>query len=81
MRRMKEMQALQGMGGNDFLDSYNVVVNANHPLIVQKLLNVAGEQAKTELATYLYQLALLHQNMLKGAELTSFIQRAQAMIP
>ncbi len=81
MRRMKEMQALQGMGGNDFLDSYNVVINANHPLIVQKLLNATDEQAKTELATYLYQLALLHQNMLKGAELTSFIQRAQAMIP
>lgn len=81
MRRMKEMQALQGMGGNDFLDSYNVVINANHPLIVQKLLNAADEQAKASLATYLYQLALLHQNMLKGAELTSFIQRAQAMIP
>lgn len=80
MRRMKEMQALQGMGGNDFLDSYNVVINANHPLIVQKLLNAADEQAKTDLATYLYHLALLHQNMLKGAELTSFIQRAQAMI-
>lgn len=80
MRRMKEMQALQGMGGNDFLDSYNVVINSNHPLIVQKLLKTDDEQARADLATYLYQLALLHQNMLKGAELTGFIQRAQSMI-
>lgn len=80
MRRLKEMQALQGMAGNDFMDSYNVVVNTNHPLIVQKLLKTEGEEARNDLATYLYQLALLHQNMLKGADLTSFVQRAQAMI-
>jgi len=80
MRRMKEMQALQGMPGNDFLESYNVVVNTNHPLVAQKLLKTEGEEARKDLANYLYQLALLHQNMLRGAELTSFIQRTQAMI-
>jgi chaperonin GroEL len=38
MRRMKEMQALHGMGAmGDFPDSYNVVVNSNHPLVVNKL--------------------------------------------
>ena len=80
MRRMKEMQALQGMPGNDFLDSYNVVINTNHPLIAQKMLKMRKEENRDNLATYLYQLALLHQNMLKGAELTSFIQRSQEMI-
>jgi molecular chaperone HtpG len=80
MRRMKEMQALQGMGGMDFPDSYNVVINTNHPLIAQKLLKLEEESARADLATYLFQLSLLHQNMLKGAELSSFIQRAQEMI-
>lgn len=80
LRRMKEMQALQGMPGNDFLDSFNVVVNTNHPLVAQKLLNIKEESAQKDLATYLYQLAMLHQNMLKGAELTGFIQRSQSMI-
>ncbi len=80
LRRMKEMQSLQGMPGNDFLESYNVVVNTNHPLLAQKLLKVKKEKDRQELAVYLYQLALLHQNMLKGAELTSFIQRSQTMI-
>ena len=79
MRRMKEMQALQGMPANDFLDSYNVVVNTNHPLIAQKLLKMRKEN-RNELVTYLYQLALLHQNMLKGAELTRFIERAHEMV-
>ncbi|MBK7409429.1 MAG: molecular chaperone HtpG [Saprospirales bacterium] len=80
MRRMKEMQALQGMPGNDFLESYNVVINTNHPLIAQKMLKMRKEETRNDLATYLYQLALLHQNMLKGAELTSFIQRSQEMV-
>lgn len=80
LRRMKEMQSLQGMPGNDFLESYNVVVNTNHPLLAQKLLKVKKEKDRQEMAVYLYQLALLHQNMLKGAELTSFIQRSQTMI-
>ncbi|MDV7391147.1 hypothetical protein RZS08_07335 [Arthrospira platensis SPKY1] len=80
MRRMKEMQALQGMGGMDFPDSYNVVINTNHPLIAQKLLKLDEESARADLATYLFQLSLLHQNMLKGAELSSFILRAQEMI-
>lgn len=73
MRRMKEMQAMQGMG--DFPDSYNVVVNSNHPLIAEKLLNADGEE-KEKLAKHLYNLALLNQNMLKGADLTNFIKKS-----
>lgn len=80
LRRMKEMQALQGISGNDFLESYNVVVNTNHPLVASRLLKLEEESARKDLATYLYQLALLHQNMLKGPELTTFIQKTQSLL-
>lgn len=76
MRRMQEMQALQGMQMQGFPESYNVVVNTNHPLVAQRLLKAEGEEAQTELAQYLYNLALLNQNMLRGADLTAFINKS-----
>lgn len=77
MRRFKEMQALQGgMGGlGDFPESFNVVVNANHPLVATKLLQLDAD-AKTGFAKYLYDLALLNQGMLTGPELTAFVQQS-----
>ena len=66
---------MQGMSFGDFPDSYNVVVNTNHPLVASKLLKAKGK-AKKELAQYLVDLAKLNQNMLKGADLTSFINRS-----
>ena len=75
MRRMMEMQAMQGMGMGNFPDSYNVVVNTNNPLVADKLLKLEGEE-KTDLAKYLIDLAKLNQNMLKGADLTSFINKS-----
>jgi len=73
LRRMKEMQAMHGMSGADFPDSYNVVVNTNNPLVSEKLLQMesAGEQAA--LAKYLYEVALLQQGMLRGGALTQFV--------
>jgi molecular chaperone HtpG len=76
MRRMKEMQALQGMDMNMFPDSHNVVINTNHPLITDKLLKMKSEDKKADFAGYLHDLALLNQNMLKGEELSSFISRS-----
>jgi len=74
MRRMKEMQSMQGMGVfGDFPESYNVVVNTNHPLIAQKLLKVSDESEQTGLSQYLFNLALLQQGMLRGEALTSFV--------
>ena len=75
MRRMKEMQAMQGMSFGDFPDSYNVVVNTNNPLVADKLLKLEGED-QTNLAKYLIDLAKLNQNMLKGADLTNFINKS-----
>ena len=76
MRRMKEMQAMQGMNMDHFPDSYNVVVNTNHPLVADKLLKMRSEEKKTEFVKHLYNLALLNQGMLKGEGLTSFINKS-----
>lgn len=76
LRRMKEMQALHGMGagGGDFLDSFNVVVNTNHPLVAGKLVKSENEADQTALAQYLYDVALLQQGMLRGEALTKFVE-------
>ena len=76
MRRMKEMQALQGMGTNGFPDSYNVVVNTNHPLVAEKLLKMRSQDKKEEFVKHMYNLARLNQGMLKGTELTNFINKS-----
>lgn len=73
MRRMKEMQALQGMQFGDFPDSFNIVINTNHPLIADKLLNMRSPEKKQKFAKYLYDLARLNQHMLKGDEMNAFI--------
>lgn len=81
MRRMKDM-AKTG-GGYGFMgtmpDSYNVAINGNHT-IVQKILKADNEEQKAKLAKQAYDLALLSQNMLTGAELTNFIRRSVELV-
>jgi molecular chaperone HtpG len=83
MRRMKDMARTGGGGGMNFMgsmpDSYNVSINGNHAL-VQKILKAEGEEEKTKLAKQVYDLALLSQNMLTGADLTSFIKRSVELV-
>ena len=76
MRRMKEMQMMQGMQFGDFPESFNVIVNSNHPIIAQKILKAEDGTQKTEIAQHLFDIALLSQNMLKGEQLTKFVQRS-----
>jgi Molecular chaperone, HSP90 family len=74
MRRMTEMQAMQNMGGK-MPEFYNVVVNTNHPLVVDKLNQAEGE-AQQALARQLLDLARLNQGLLRGKELADFIKRS-----
>ncbi|MEM1318754.1 MAG: molecular chaperone HtpG [Bacteroidota bacterium] len=76
MRRMKEMQAMQGMSMDAFPDSYNVVINTNHTLVASKLLKMRNQEKKEEFVKHLYNLAMLNQGMLKGAKLTDFISKS-----
>ena len=80
MRRMKEMQALQGMSMGSFPDSYNLVVNSNHPLVAKRLLQLEEGEQRTQLAQYLFDVARLNQNMLNGADLTRFVQQSLDLI-
>lgn len=74
IRRMQEMQMMQGMGNLDALgEHYQVIVNTNHPLIADKLLNMRSPEKKEKFAAYLLRLAKLNQGMLKGEEMSSFI--------
>ena len=74
MRRFKDMQQFQNIGGGDMPEFYNVIINSNNPLITDKLLNMKSEEKKERFANYLYKLAKLNQNMLEGEELTEFVK-------
>lgn len=74
MRRFKDMQQFQNIGGGEMPEFYNIVINSNNPLITDKLLNMKSEEKKERFANYLYKLAKLNQNMLTGEELTDFVK-------
>ncbi|MDZ4844469.1 MAG: molecular chaperone HtpG [Chitinophagales bacterium] len=79
-RRMRDMAASGGYGDMSFMpDEYNLVVNANHPL-VNKIINEESKQKKEELVSQLCDLALLSQNMLKGSKLTEFVKRSVGLM-
>ena len=80
MRRMKEMQMLQGMDTSMFPDMYNVIINANNPVVKEQILSKEDEGERTENATHLYQLALLSQQLLTGADLKAFVDRSVKMM-
>ncbi|MBW8360804.1 MAG: molecular chaperone HtpG [Kaistella sp.] len=78
MRRMKDMQAtggggMFGMGG--FPEMYNLVVNTNSEL-AGKILKTENAEEKTAHIKQALDLVKLSQNLLKGKDLTDFIQRS-----
>ena len=81
MRRMKDMSKMGGgMGFYGTLpDNYNVAINGNHKLIA-KILQSSDEGEQLQLAKQAFDLALLSQGMLTGAELTEFVNRSVSLI-
>jgi len=81
MRRMKEQQQMGG--GNAMFgampEMYNLVVNANHPLI-STILETKTSKEQGKLAKQAADLALLSQGMLTGEDLTNFINRSIELI-
>ncbi len=78
MRRMKDMSSISGPMGSFYAnmpDEVTLTVNGNHP-IYQQILTVGDEQKQEKLTRNLADLALLSQGLLKGSDLTSFIERS-----
>lgn len=78
MRRMKDMAAVSGPMGSFYAnmpDEVTLTVNGNHP-IYQKLLKAESLEVQEKSVRNLADLALLSQGLLKGAELTQFINRS-----
>ena len=81
MRRMKEMQQTgggMGMMGN-MPENYNLVVNTNHPLI-NEIANTKTQKKRERLIKQSMDLARLSQGLLKGEDLTNFVNRSFDMI-
>jgi len=83
MRRMKDM-AMNGGGGmgsfyGNLPEEVTLTVNGNHS-IYQKILKESEVDEQGKLVKNLADLALLSQGLLKGNELTSFINRSVEMM-
>jgi molecular chaperone HtpG len=83
MRRMKDM-AMNGGGGmgsfyGNLPEEVTLTVNGNHP-IYQNILKEENKDQQQKLVRNLTDLALLSQGLLKGNDLTSFINRSVEMM-
>ncbi len=85
-RRMKEMAAMQQQMAfyGDMPDTYQVILNVEHP-IIKELIDSSKEKDKETLLKdttvegklkYIVDLALLSNGMLKGEPLSNFIKRS-----
>ncbi|WP_397363291.1 molecular chaperone HtpG [Olleya sp. R77988] len=83
MRRMKEMQASGGGGGMQMFGNmpeiYNLIVNTNSDL-VNEILNTKTKKKQERLITQSLDLARLSQGLLKGKELSDFINRSYDLL-
>lgn len=83
MRRMKDMAAIGGGGMMNFYgqmpDEVTLTVNGNHP-IYQSLLKETDTEKQQKQVRNLADLALLSQGLLKGSDLTKFINRSVEMM-
>lgn len=79
-RRMKEMAEMNGMAMFGAMpETFKVGVNGNHQLI-SKILKAGSEDEKVRIARHAFDLALLSQDMLKGEDLTNFLNRSVEMM-
>lgn len=79
-RRMKEMAEMNGMAMFGAMpETYKVGINGNHTL-VSRILKADNEDDQVRIARHAFDLALLSQDMLKGEDLTNFLNRSVAMM-
>jgi molecular chaperone HtpG len=83
MRRMKDMAAVSGDAMSSFYanmpDEVTLTVNGNHPLY-QQILKDDNDDHRGKQVRNLADLAFLSQGLLKGNDLTAFIQRSVELL-
>lgn len=82
MRRMKDMGAVSGPMGAFYAnmpDEVTLTVNGNHP-VCKSLLSMEDGQLRDKQVRNLADLALLSQGLLKGSDLTAFVERSMGMM-
>jgi molecular chaperone HtpG len=82
MRRMKDMAAVGGGMASFYAnmpDEVSLTVNGNHPLI-KTILDEKDEVRQEKMVKNISDLALLSQGLLKGNQLTAFINRSVEMM-
>jgi molecular chaperone HtpG len=80
-RRMKEMSRYSSWGASfgDMPDMFQVILNSNHK-IVKSILDLPEEEKQNAMILQLYDLARLSKNILKGKDLSGFINRSFQLI-
>ena len=82
MRRMKDMAAMSGPMGSFYAnmpDEVTLTVNGNHP-IYQNILQEQDKDKQEKTVHNLADLAFLSQGLLKGNNLTEFINRSVELL-
>lgn len=82
MRRMKDMAAMQGQMGGFYAsmpEEVTLTVNGNHK-IYQNILAETSKEKQEKVVHNLADLALLSQGLLKGNNLTEFINRSVELL-
>jgi molecular chaperone HtpG len=81
MRRMKDMGMSSGMGSfyGNMPEEVTLTVNGNHS-IYKNILDSDDKEIQQKQVRNLTDLALLSQGLLKGSELTNFINRSVEMM-
>ena len=74
--RMKNMQTVYGM---EFPTSNTLVLNTQHP-VISKLAAMKDERKKSDIALYIYQLAMLSAGKLEKEDMTDFLKRNNEML-
>ena len=70
---------MQTMYGMEFPSSNTLVLNTQHP-VISKLATMEDEQKKSDIAIYIYQLAMLSAGKLEKEDMTDFLKRNNEML-
>lgn len=78
-RRLRDTMAMQDPSMGEQFNKHTFVVNTNSPLI-ESLVKTENKELAKELTQHLYELSLLGQRELKGAQIKGLIERSNKLL-